>query len=153
MYIFCCHSKEIMKYTTFIIVTILLIGKIRNLSLHGHRKRKKLRYKSGFMYGDMQHSEGSKWVCEMWDCHVSMLIVVFWVVTPCDLAGGYQCFFNFEDRGDTSLRNVGNYPQCYAVSQLKISHSTSRCIIALQKYVCVFLPKISQYHKYCTIIF
>jgi hypothetical protein len=54
---------------------------------------------------------------------VEIWIVVFWVVTPCSIVGGYQPFrrtyrlhfkkfyFYTKDGGDRFLRNVGNYLQ------------------------------------------
>jgi hypothetical protein len=44
---------------------------------------------------------------------MKMLIVIFWVVTPCGLVGGYQLFGGTypEDGDDTFLRNVGNHIQ------------------------------------------
>jgi hypothetical protein len=44
-----------------------------------------------------------------------MWTVVFWVVTPCSLVGGYQCFGGLyclpEYGGDMLLQNVGNHLQ------------------------------------------
>jgi hypothetical protein len=39
---------------------------------------------------------------------------VFWIVTPCSVAVGYQ-----EDGDNKILRNVGILPQHYKVSQLR----------------------------------
>jgi hypothetical protein len=57
---------------------------------------------------------------------MNILIIIFWVVTPCCFAGGYQCFrgtyglhihFNPEDGGDMLLRNTSNYLQYYTASK------------------------------------
>jgi hypothetical protein len=47
---------------------------------------------------------------------LKILIAFFWVVTPCSLVGGYQCFY-LEDGGDTFLPKIGNHLQHYALSQ------------------------------------
>jgi hypothetical protein len=46
---------------------------------------------------------------------MNMVMVTFWVLTPCGLAGGYQCFggtyYLPEDRCNMFLRNVGTRPR------------------------------------------
>jgi hypothetical protein len=53
------------------------------------------------------------------------LIVVFWVLMPCSLLGGYQhlggtyCPFNPEDEGNTVLCNAANHLQDSTIPKIK----------------------------------
>jgi hypothetical protein len=60
-----------------------------------------------------------------------MSALVFWVVTPCGLVGGYQRFGGRlppEDEGDTYLRNVGNHLQEHSVTTQKTIMINSKII-------------------------
>lgn len=49
-----------------------------------------------------------------------MLIVVFWVVMPCSLLGGYQPGFYPKNGGTVFLQHTGNHLQGDTISQPRI---------------------------------